>query len=111
MIIDIEHAFPTTVCINCWRRPIREGGISRCEECAAEKEIQRMEKEYETPIVDESDPDVADYITHNTSTNKRYVLTENDRLIMSMKDYGQWDDLDVPDQAYHGPENNGSLRD
>lgn len=60
-----------------------------------------MEKEYETPIVDESDPDVADYIAHNTSTNKRYVLTENDRLIMSMKDYGQWDDLD-PSEDWTG---------
>lgn len=73
MTLDIEHAFPAVkICINCDRRPVREGGIINCQVCADMITAKRMEriknkKQMEAEImIDEDEPDVAEYIDYNT---------------------------------------------
>lgn len=89
MTLNIELAFPTNICINCDVRPIRKGGIARCQICADQKEAIRMDKEKEYELtandrlimsmkgpwnVDESHPDIKDYIEYNASDEGLLIL-------------------------------------
>lgn len=82
MALDIEVEFmysnaepiETTICIMCDRRPIRAGGISKCQVCSDMTIAKRMNTafDYENAIktvVDESDPDIVDYIKHNVTSH------------------------------------------
>lgn len=72
-MLDIEQAFPVNPCVSCNVRSIRAGGVAHCQVCFDYKVASIMNAEHD-----------------KSKQVEKVELTSNDRLIMSMKDYGQW---------------------